>query len=93
MTGELQRRLTEQREEGELQRLLDAASGVVTARTLTSAKAPKSALDAVRGFWNIATEPAATLSDQAPAEYLDTWAEELPGTVSAARPVSVRAAW
>ncbi|MGW7271909.1 hypothetical protein ACWGH5_15425 [Streptomyces sp. NPDC054864] len=77
MTSELRRRLLEQREARELERVLCAASEVVTARTLTSAEVPDGALDAVRGFWDMAAEPAATLNDEAPSERLDAWVEEL----------------
>ncbi|WP_367048574.1 hypothetical protein [Streptomyces sp. Je 1-332] len=77
MTSELQRRLLEQREGRELERVLRAASEVVTARTLTFAEIPDDALDAVRGFWSMAAEPAATLNDEAASERLDAWAEEL----------------
>lgn len=77
VTSELRRRLLEQREARELERVLCAASEVVTARTLTSAEVPDGALDAVRGFWDMAAEPAATLTDEAPSERLDAWAEEL----------------
>ncbi|MEV8016793.1 hypothetical protein AB0O76_10675 [Streptomyces sp. NPDC086554] len=57
--------------------MLRAASEVVTARTLASAEVPDGVLEAVRGFWGMSAEPAATLDDEAPDERLDSWVEEL----------------
>ncbi|MEV0112003.1 hypothetical protein AB0H77_01925 [Streptomyces sp. NPDC050844] len=67
----------DRRERQELDRMLRAAAEVVTAHTLASAEVPDGVLEAVRGFWSMSAEPAATLNDAVPDERLDSWAEEL----------------
>ncbi|MFI6489339.1 hypothetical protein [Streptomyces sp. NPDC050564] len=77
MASELQRRLRERRERQELDRMLRAASEIVTDRTLTSEGVPDRVLETVRGFWQMSTDPIATLSDEVPPERLGSWVEEL----------------
>ncbi|MEU4997467.1 hypothetical protein [Streptomyces sp. NPDC021622] len=77
MAGELQHRLMARRERQELDRMLRAASEVVTARTLASAEVPDGVLEAVRGFWSTSAEFDAALNDDAPDELLDSWVQEL----------------
>ena len=77
MASELQRRLRERRERQELDRMLRDASGIVTAHTLTSECVPDRVLETVRGFWEMSTEPTATLSDDVLPERLGSWVEQL----------------
>ncbi|MEV0521879.1 hypothetical protein AB0I66_00490 [Streptomyces sp. NPDC050439] len=77
MTSEVRQRLKERRERQELERLLHDASEIVTAPTLATPEVPAGVLDAVRGFWSMSHEPAATLNDSVPQEHLDAWVQEL----------------
>lgn len=76
MVSELQRVLRERRERQELDRILGDASEVVTMHTLSSASVSERVMEAVRGFWDMSTEPDATLSDEVSQETLDAWVEE-----------------
>ncbi|MER5254012.1 MULTISPECIES: hypothetical protein [unclassified Streptomyces] len=77
MASELQRRLIERRERQELDRMLRTAPEVITAHPLALAEVPDGALNAVRGFWSMSTEPLATLNDEAGDQCLGSWVEEL----------------
>ncbi|MEU6549748.1 hypothetical protein ABZ915_05560 [Streptomyces sp. NPDC046915] len=77
MAGELQRALRERRERQELERVLRGASRIVTGHASASVDPPEQVIEAVRSFWDMSTEPAATLSDQVPQERLNAWVEAL----------------
>ncbi|MEU5996355.1 hypothetical protein ABZ837_00840 [Streptomyces sp. NPDC047197] len=77
VTADLRRRLVERHERQQLDRMQRAASEVITSRIPASTEVPEAALEAVREFWNISTEPAGTLRDEAGEERLDSWTGEL----------------
>lgn len=78
MESRLQQLLRARREQAELDRLLDTLGELVVEQEIPVAE-PEWTQQAIRVFWRMSTEPAATLSGNADTAELAQWVESLLG--------------